>query len=255
MLPMNSSASSVLPRRELEERDLVAQVVVQVARVDGDRLEVLLLLVLLAAPARVEAVEQDLLPVDLVLAAFSSSLLRLGLLAVSSSAPRRPRPRPPRLHQVEERVVQELLLQVLLEVEQRHVQQIHRLIEAWIDLELLPELRALVRVPALMSASCARARPLGESRAQARGQRRAEVDLGHRVVEDELPHRSGDLHLPVEHDVGAVHDVERLLDVVVADQHADPAVAQAGHDLLNVVDRNRIDARERLVQHHELRLA
>ncbi len=39
----------------------------EVARVDGDRLVVLALLVLLAAPAGVEAVEEDLLPVDLVL--------------------------------------------------------------------------------------------------------------------------------------------------------------------------------------------
>ncbi len=81
-----------------------------------------------------------------------------------------------------------------------------------------------------------------------------EVDLGHRVVEHELPHGAGDLHLPIEHDVGAIDDIERLLHVVVADQHADAAVAQAGDDGLDVVHGDRVDARERLVEHHELRL-
>ena len=74
------------------------------------------------------------------------------------------------------------------------------------------------------------------------------------VVEHELAHGAGDLHLPVEHDVRAVDDVERLLHVVIADQHADAAVAEAGDDGLDVVHGDRIDAGERLVQHHELRL-
>ena len=48
-----------------------------------------------------------------------------------------------RLDHVEEGIVEELLLEMRLEVEQRHVQQIHRLVEAWIDLELLLELSVL----------------------------------------------------------------------------------------------------------------
>jgi hypothetical protein len=49
-----------------------------------------------------------------------------------------------RLLQLEEGVVQQLLLNVLLKVEQRHVEKIHRLVEARVDLHLLPELRTLV---------------------------------------------------------------------------------------------------------------
>ena len=48
------------------------------------------------------------------------------------------------LLEIEERVVQHLLLYVLLQVHQGHVQEIHRLIQAWIDLHLLLELRPLV---------------------------------------------------------------------------------------------------------------
>src|SRR3569832_899518 len=94
----------------------------------------------------------------------------------------------------------------------------------------------------------------GEAGTQPRCQRGPEVDLGDGVVEDELANRSGDLHLPVEHDVRAVDDVQRLLHVVIRNQHADVAGAQVGDDRLNVVNGDRIDAGERLVQHHELRL-
>ena len=140
---------------------------------------------------------------------------------------------------------------MLLQVEQGHVEQIHRLVQAWIDLQLLLELRALIEAGLHATSPVL---SVGEPGAQARRQRRAEVDLGDRVVEDELAHGARHLHLAVEHDVGAIDDIERLLDVVVADQHADAAVPQVGDDGLDVVDRDRVDARERLVEHHELRL-
>jgi hypothetical protein len=134
MLPMNSSAGS-----ELEKAHLVAEVVAQVARRDGDRLEVFLFLVLFAAASRrVEAVEENLLPVYL-----SSTLVlglglsRLGFLAFLLLLFFL-------LDQIEEGIVQQLLLEVLLKVEEGHVEQIHRLIEAWIDLELLAELSRLI---------------------------------------------------------------------------------------------------------------
>ena len=95
---------------------------------------------LLATSSRVEAVEQDLLPVDLALLlllcfGFLRRLLGgdVALLLVFLV----------RLDHVEERVVEQFLLQVLLEVEEGHVEQIHRLVEARIDLELLLELRVL----------------------------------------------------------------------------------------------------------------
>src|SRR5262249_54047908 len=91
----------------------------------------------------IESVEKDLLPVDLVRLLLRRRLddgLRLGLggflsllgLLVFL-----------RLDHVEEGIVQQLLLEVLLEIEQRHVEQVHRLIQARIDLQLLLELGAL----------------------------------------------------------------------------------------------------------------
>ena len=55
------------------------------------------------------------------------------------------------------------------------------------------------------------------------------------------------------HDVGAVGDPERLADVVVRDQDADTPFLQVKDDLLDVADRDRIDARERLVEQDEFR--
>ena len=168
-----------LPRVEIEQRDLVAQVVAEIARGDGDRLVVLLLLVLLSSAAGVEAIEQDLLPVDLVVRRllFLRCLRLLGfrsLLFVLFLG----------LDHLEERIVQQLLLEVLLEVEQRHVQQIHRLVQARIDLQLLPELRALIE-PGLHWLGSPTIR---EASAQPRRERGAEIDLGDGVVEHELPH-------------------------------------------------------------------
>src|SRR5262245_17580097 len=109
----------------------------EIARVDGDRLVVLALFVLFAPAARVETIEEDLLPVDLVARffvgggfGFGRLLLVLFLLL--------------EVNHLEERVVQKLLLEVLLEVEQGHVQQVHRLVQARIDFQLLLELSALL---------------------------------------------------------------------------------------------------------------
>ena len=52
-------------------------------------------------------------------------------------------------------------------------------------------------------------------------------------------------------EVGAIHDIERLADVVVGDEDGQAGVAEVFDDLLHVVDGNRIDAAKRLVQHEE----
>ena len=49
------------------------------------------------------------------------------------------------LDQIEERIVEQLLLQMLLQVEQGHVEKVHRLVKARIDLQLLPELGRLIK--------------------------------------------------------------------------------------------------------------
>ena len=58
---------------------------------------------------------------------------------------------------------------------------------------------------------------------------------------------------PVVHDVGAIGDAQRFADVVVGDEHADAALLQVKDDLLDVGDRDRVDAGERLVEQDELR--
>src|SRR2546423_1336267 len=55
-------------------------------------------------------------------------------------------------------------------------------------------------------------------------------------------------------DVRAVGHRERLADVVVGDQHPDPARLQVENDLLQVEHRDRVDARERLIEQDELGL-
>jgi hypothetical protein len=116
---------------------------------DGDGLVVLADLALGGRPAGIEPVEEDLFPVDGVVARrFSLRGIVLGrgiegrqvlvgrqflvLLVV-------------RLDEIEERIVQQLLLEVLLQVEEGHVEQIHRLVQARIDLQFLAQMRALLK--------------------------------------------------------------------------------------------------------------
>src|SRR5204863_5830018 len=61
------------------------------------------------------------------------------------------------LDHLEERVAEQLLLEVLLEVEQRHVQQIHRLVQAWIDPQILAQANVLMQA-GLHAAGDSRAR-------------------------------------------------------------------------------------------------
>src|SRR3989454_9231027 len=118
----------LLARRGVEQPHLLAQVVGQLLGLDRDRLDVLACLAQVARRRAVRAVvEQELLPVGLVVARL---LLLLGRVPVLRE-----------LHlallvgllQLEERVAQELLLEMLLQVEQRHVQEVHRLVEAGVD--------------------------------------------------------------------------------------------------------------------------
>src|SRR5437868_9768392 len=89
----------------------------------------------------VETVEQNLFPINfagtLVLCLGLGLLLDLGLLLLFFLFFR--------LYQIQEGIVEELLLEVLLQIEQRHVEQVHRLVQARIDLELLPELSGLIK--------------------------------------------------------------------------------------------------------------
>ena len=62
-------------------------------------------------------------------------------------------------------------------------------------------------------------------------------------------------HLAGVDDIGAVDEAERLADVVIGDEHADAARLQMPHEILDVADRDRVDAGEGLVEQHEGGLA
>jgi hypothetical protein len=114
-----------------EHLQLLPEVVDQVTGLHRDRLGVLQLLILLPGAAHLEAVEQDLLPVDLILLVLLLLLLfrgggLFGRLLLG-------------LEQLEEGVGQQLLLEVLLQVHHGHVQHVHGLVKPRIDPELLPE--------------------------------------------------------------------------------------------------------------------
>ena len=122
--------------REIEHLQLVAQVGREVGGHHAHRLDVLALLGLLAPAPLVEAREEDVLPVD-----------RLGLGGLRGLLLLRRGERKVlvllRLQQLEERVGEQLLLEVLLQGEQRHVQQVHGLVQPRIDPQVLPQERML----------------------------------------------------------------------------------------------------------------
>src|SRR5690606_19041871 len=74
--------------------------------------------------------------------------------------------------EVEERVDEELLLQVLLEVEQGHVEHVHRLVEARVDLQLLAHADRLLQAGLHVApATVARAGRSASKRARSRAVR------------------------------------------------------------------------------------
>src|SRR2546429_3210307 len=82
----------------------------------------------------------------------------------------------------------------------------------------------------------------------------AEVDLARDRVGGDLGGGAGHENLAVVEDVRAIGDRERLAHVVVRDEDADAALPQAADDLLDVPDRDRVDAREGLVEQEVLRV-
>ena len=82
----------------------------------------------------------------------------------------------------------------------------------------------------------------------------AEIELAADGIVDQEILGAFALDPALENQISAIHDGERLAHVVVGDQNGEARFAQIHHDLLNIIDRDRIDAAERFVEHEQLRL-
>ncbi len=141
-------AKQPLPWCEVQHLDLILQMVGEVLGLDRHRLDIFPRFAEVTGPGeRISTVvEQDVFPVGFVvslLLLFGLDLVGRGCLLFLLG-----------FEQLEEGVAQQLLLEVLLQVEQGHVQQVHRLIEARIDAQVLPQRRVLVQ--ARFHAACPR---------------------------------------------------------------------------------------------------
>src|SRR5690606_17750363 len=81
----------------------------------------------------------------------------------------------------------------------------------------------------------------------------AQVHLADALVRKDLVRSSGGDHGAAVDDHCTVADAKGFAHVVVGDQHADAALGELAHDLLDVHHGNRVDAREGLVEQDETR--
>ena len=72
------------------------------------------------------------------------------------------------------------------------------------------------------------------------------------LVGSQLLGRARHEHLTVEEQVGTVGDAQRLMHVVVGDEHADVFALQLEDDALDVLHGDGVDTGERLVQEDEV---
>src|SRR5205085_3694889 len=79
----------------------------------------------------------------------------------------------------------------------------------------------------------------------------AQIEAADILVGDEGLGAAGEQDLAAIDDAGAVDDVERLADIVIGDQDADVAILEIPDQVANVLDRNRVDAGEGLVEQHD----
>ena len=61
-----------------------------------------------------------------------------------------------------------------------------------------------------------------------------EINLSHPVVGEDLVSITLGEYLSLVHDVSAVADTERFANVVIGDEHTDPAATQVSNDVLYI---------------------
>ena len=82
----------------------------------------------------------------------------------------------------------------------------------------------------------------------------AEVEVSRARIRQQFLGRAARLDAAFADDVRTVRDAQRVVHVVIGEQHADAGVAEFEDDLLNFVDDLRVHAAERLVEEDQPRL-
>src|SRR5205814_29989 len=82
----------------------------------------------------------------------------------------------------------------------------------------------------------------------------AEIELAADRIVDEKILGPFALDAAFENEIGAVDDGKRFAHVMVGDQDGETRFAQIDHDLLNIIDRDGVDATEWFVEHEQARL-
>ena len=83
---------------------------------------------------------------------------------------------------------------------------------------------------------------------------RAKIDIPHVIVGQNGVGVPFGNDPPVADDIGTITDSQRFTDIVIGHQNANTDIAQVLNDLLDVDNRNRVDAGKRFVQQYETRL-
>src|SRR4029077_7256078 len=82
-------------------------------------------------------------------------------------------------------------------------------------------------------------------------ERLAQVHLTDLGVGKDFFRTPGRDHRALIDDIGAAADPEGFTNIMVSDEHPDAALRQLANDALDVQHRERVDARERLIEQHE----
>ena len=83
----------------------------------------------------------------------------------------------------------------------------------------------------------------------------AQIESPHVRVRNDVVRRALRQDLAAVNDIGSIDQPEGLPHIMIGNQYADASPFEMAHEILDVADRDRVDAREWLVEEHEGRFA
>jgi hypothetical protein len=83
----------------------------------------------------------------------------------------------------------------------------------------------------------------------------AQIKASHVRVRNDFVWRPFGQNVAAVNDVGPIDQPEGFPNIVIGNQNADTSPLEVTHEILDVADRDGVDARERLVEEHERRFA